>query len=112
MLILLNFHKKCISFVDQLVKKSCEFKIWKTVKDDYHLDDYMYFQWAQLIHAILQTLKNKAKQNLKANGSDVFVLNHYFIRNVGMLVLDKLTVKKIYPMLILSLIKNKPISQR
>ena len=110
MLILLNFHKKCISFVDQLVKKSCEFKIWKTVKDD--LDDYMYFQWAQLIHAILQTLKNKAKQNLTANGSDVFVLNHHFIRNVGMLVLDKPTVKKIYPMLILSLIKNKTISQR
>ena len=52
---IVNFTKlsqKYTSFVDQLVKKSREFKIWKTVKDDYHLDD---FQWAQLIHAILQT---------------------------------------------------------
>ena len=52
-----KFSQKNISFVDQLVNESCQFKKWQTLKDDYH-------QWDQLVHAIPQIWKNKIKQNL------------------------------------------------
>ena len=70
----------------------------------------MYFQRAQLIHAIPQIWKDKIKQNLSKNESNLLVLNHHLIKNARILTLDKLTVKKIYSVLISSL-KNKPTSQ-
>ena len=71
-----KFSQKNIDFVDQLVNESCQFKKWQTLKDEYHLDNGMYFQWAQLIHAIPQILKNKIKQNLTKNESNLLVLNY------------------------------------
>ena len=53
-----NSTVKHINFIDQLVNESCQFKKWKTLKDEYHLDNDMYFQWAQLIQAIPQIWKN------------------------------------------------------
>ena len=49
-----KFSQKNINFVDQLVKESCQFKKWQTLEDEYNLDNDMYFQWSQLIHAIPQ----------------------------------------------------------
>ena len=70
------------------------------MKDEYHHDNDMYFQWAQLIHAILQTWKNKIKQNLMKNESNHLVLSHHHIRNARILTYDKLSAKEIHPILI------------
>ena len=70
----------------------------------------MYFQWAQLIHAIPQIWKDKIKQNLSKNESNLLVLNHHLIKNARILTLDKLMAKKICSILISSL-KDKPTSQ-
>ena len=43
-----KFLQKNNNFVDQLVNKSYQFKKWETLKYEYHLDNDMYFQWAQL----------------------------------------------------------------
>ena len=75
-----KFSQKNINFVDQLVNESCQLKKWQKLKDHYHLDNDMYFQWAQLIHAIPQIRKNKIKQNLTKNESDLLVLNHHLIK--------------------------------
>ena len=111
---IVNFTKlsqKSISFVDQLVNESFQFKKSLTLKDEYRLENDMYFQWVQLIHVIPQTWKNKIKQNLKEkNESKLLVLNHYLIRNARILIVDKLTAKEIYSVLILSL-RNKSFSQ-
>ena len=64
------------------------------------INNDVYFQWAQLINAIPQTWKNKNKQNLTQNESNLLVLNHH----------HNLTAKEIYSVLILSL-KNKHTSQ-
>ena len=91
-----KFSQKNISFVDQLVNESCQFKKWQTLKDDYH-------QWDQLVHAIPQIWKNKIKQNLTKNKSNLLVLNHHPIKNARLLTLDKLAAKEIYSILISSL---------
>ena len=76
-----KFSHKNINFVDQLLNESCQFKKWQTLKDEYHLDNnMMYFQWAQLIHAMPQMWKNKIKQNLTKNESNLLALNHHLIK--------------------------------
>ena len=54
--------------------------------------------------------KNKMKQNLMKNESNLLIVNHNLMRNTRILTLDQLTAKEIYSILILTL-KNKPISQ-
>ena len=71
-----NFHK-----IYQF-RKSYQFKKWQTLKDECHLDNDMYFQWAQLIHAISQIWKNKTKQNLTKSESNLLVLNHHLIKKM------------------------------
>ena len=93
LLTLLNFYN---NFVDQLVNKSYQFKKWETLKDKYHLDNDMYFQFS---NAIPQIWKNKFKQNLTKNESNPPVLNHQLIKSGRILTLDKLTIKEIYSVL-------------
>ena len=96
---IVNFQKfslKNINFVDQLENESCQFKKWQILKDEYHLDNDIYFQWAQLIHAIPQIWKNKITQNLTKNESNLLVLNHHLIKNARILALDKLSAMEIY----------------
>ena len=106
---LLLHHGEFIN-LDQLVNEFCQFKKWETLKDEHHLDNDMYFQWAQLIHAIPQIRKDKLKQNLSKNENNPLVLNHHLIKNARILTLDKFTAKEIYSILISS-VKNKPTSQ-
>ena len=105
-----NFSQKNINLIDQLVNESCLFKKWQMLEDEYHLDNDMYFQWAQLLHAIPQIWKNKIKQNLTKNESNILVLNHHLMKIARILTLDKLMAKEIYSILISSL-KNKLTSQ-
>ena len=97
-----KFSQKNISFVDQLVNESCQFKKWQTLKDEYHLDNEIYFQRAQLTHAIPQIRKNKIKQNLTKNESNLLILNYHLIKNARILTLDKLTAKEVYSVLIIT----------
>ena len=55
--------------------------------------------------------KNKIKQNLTKNESNLLILNYHLVRNARILTLDKLKAREIYSVLILSL-KNKPTSQK
>ena len=105
-----NFSQKNINLIDQLVNESCLFKKWQMLEDEYHLDNDIYFQWAQLLHAIPQIWKNKIKQNLTKNESNILVLNHHLMKIARILTLDKLMAKEIYSILISSL-KNKLTSQ-
>ena len=54
-----NFSNKNINFVSDLVNENCNFKSWETLKNEYHLDNKLYFQWMQLIHAIPLIWKQK-----------------------------------------------------
>ena len=61
-----NFSHKNINFVSELVTENCNFiKSWETLKNEYHLDNKWYFQWMQLIHAILLIWKQKINHSKK-----------------------------------------------
>ena len=88
---IVNFIKvsqKNISFVDQWVSESCQFKKWQTLKEECHLENDMYFQWTQVSTPNIKTWKNKIKQNLTKNETNFLVLNHHIIRNDSILILS------------------------
>ena len=64
-----NFSTKHISFVSDLVTEDRNFKLWETLKKEYHVSK-LYFQQMQLIHAIPIIWKQKTNDseiNVKAN---------------------------------------------
>ena len=67
-----KFSPKKINFIGQLVNEFCQFKKWQTLKDEYHLNKDIYFQWAQQIHSIPRygkTKLNKTEGKMKAVSS-------------------------------------------
>ena len=78
--------------MSDLVNENCNFKSWETLKNEYHLDNKLYFQWMKLIQAILLIWKQKINDREKE-------------------ILDKLTVREIYSVLLLSS-GNTPTSQK
>ena len=57
-----NFSSKNINFVSDLVNENCNFKSWETLKNEYHLDNKLCFQWIQLLYAIRLIWKQKKKK--------------------------------------------------
>ena len=60
-----NFSSRNINFVSDFVNENCNFKSWVTLKNQYNLDNKLYFQWIQLIHAIPLIWKQKINDNAK-----------------------------------------------
>ena len=87
--------------MSDLVNESCNFKSWDTLKNEYHLDNKLYFQWIQLICAILLIWKEKindSKKNVEPN----YVVQDSLIKNTRVIVLHKLTTRELYSVLLLS----------
>ena len=53
--------------VSDLVNENCNFKSWETIKNEYHLDNKLHFQWMQLIHPIPLIWKQKINNSEKVN---------------------------------------------
>ena len=106
-----NFSNKNINFVSDLVNENCNFKSWETLKNEYHLDNKLYFQWMQLIHAIPLIWKQKINNSEKNVEKNDVIQDHHLIKNTRVIVLDKLTAREIYSVLLLSS-GNTPTSQK
>ena len=99
---LANFLTKNINFVSDLVNQNYNFKSWETLKNEYHLDNKLYFQWMQLINAIPPIWKQKINDSGKNVEKSYVVQDHHLIKNTRVIVLDKLTAREIYSVLLLS----------
>ena len=97
--------------MSDLVNENCNFKSWETLKNEYHLDNKLYFQWMQLIHAIPLIWKQKKIIAKKMSKKKYVVEDHHLIKNTRVIVLGKLTAGEIYSVLILSS-GNTPTSQK
>ena len=106
-----NFSTKSINFVSDLVNENCNFKSWETLKNEYHLDNKLYFQWMQLIQAIPLIWKQKINDSEKNVEKSYVVQDHHLIKNTRIISLDKLTTTEISLVLLLSS-GNTPTSQK
>ena len=87
--------------MSDLVNENCNFKSWETLKNEYHLDNKLYFQRMQLIHAIPLIWKPKINDSEKNVEKKYVVQDHHLIKNTRVIVLEKLTAREIYSVLIL-----------
>ena len=85
--------------MSDLVNENCNFKSWETLKNEYHLDNKLYFQWMQLIHAIPLIWKQKINDTEKNVEKKYIVQDHRLIKNTRVITLEKLTAREIYPVL-------------
>ena len=106
-----KFLTKNINFVSDLVNENCNFKSWKNLKNEYHSDNKLYFQWMQLIQVIPLIWKQKINDSEKNVEKSYVAQDHHLIKNTRIVVLDKLTAREIYSMLLLSS-GNTPTSQK
>ena len=93
--------------------KYLNFKNWETLKNDYHLDNKLYFQWIQLIHAnpLIWKQTNKKKNDSEKNVETNYVVqDHHLIKSTRVIALDKLIAREKYSVLLLSS-DNSPTSQ-
>ena len=88
--------------MSDLVNENCNFKSWETLKNEYRLDNKLYFQLMQLIHAIPLIWKQKITDSEKNVEKKYFVHEHHLIKNARVILLEKITARKIYSVLILS----------
>ena len=97
--------------MSDLVNENCNFKSWETLKNEYHLDNKLYFQWMQLIHAIPLIWKQKINDSEKNVEKKYVVQDHHLIKNTRVIVLEKVTAREICSVLVLSS-GNTPTSQK
>ena len=106
-----NFSNKSINFVSDLVNENRNFKSWETLRNEYHLDNKVYFHWMQLIDATPLIWKQKINDTEKNVEKKYVVQGHNLIKTLRVIVLEKLTAREIYSVLTLSS-GNTPTSQK
>ena len=88
--------------MSDLVNKNCNFKIWETLRSEYHLDKKLCFQYIQLIHAIPLIWKQKINNSEKNVETNYVVQDHHLTKSTRAIVLHKLTARELYSVLLLS----------
>ena len=78
------------------MNKNCNFESWETFKNKYHLDNELYFQLMQLIHAMPLIWKQRINESRKNAETNYVLQDHYLIKNTRVIVLEKLTAREIY----------------
>ena len=104
------FSAKNISFVTQLFNTDGSVKTLNIFKTEFALQNKDQFCWIQLVNAIPEIWKKCNKQTSKNTGLLV-VKDHHLLRGSRVIILEKLSSKKLYSLLI-SAIDDQPTSQK
>ena len=97
--------------MSDFLNENCTFKSWEALKNEYHLDNKLYFQWMQLIHAIPLIWKQKINDREKNVETNYVVQDHHLTKNTKAIASEKLTSREIHSVLLLSS-GNMPTTQK
>ena len=86
-------------------------KARKLIKNEYNLVSKLYFQWMQLIRAMPLIWKQKINDSEINVETNYVVQGNHLIKNTRMILLDKIIVRELYSVLLLSS-GNAPTSQK
>ena len=96
-----RFSENNLSFVSQLFNINGSIKAWHLLKQEYHLNNNSYFQWLHVINSVTEKWKLTIKQS-SSDAKNLIIHSHYLIKVSRILILEKLTSKELYQLLILS----------
>ena len=100
-----RFSQNNLKFVPQLLNTNGSIKAWHLLKQEYHLNNNSYFQWLQLINSIPEKVKLTIKQS-SSDAKNLIIHGHHLIKGSRILILEKLTSKELYQILISSRTKK------
>ena len=101
--------KKKINYIAQFFGSAGNLKKWEVLKEEYQLNENKKFAFIQIIHAIPKSWKENLASTLE-NIDNLVVQDHHLIQKNQVYILNKLTSKKIYDILI-SASEIQPTSQ-
>ena len=101
--------KKKINYIAQFFGSAGNLKTWEVLKEEYQLNENKKFAFIQIIHAIPKSWKENLASTLE-NIGNLVVQDHHLIQKNQVYILNKLTSKKIYDILI-SASEIQPTSQ-
>ena len=84
-------------------------KNWNILKTEFSLQNKDQFCWLQLVNAISEMWQKCIKTS--ENTSLLFVKDHHLLRGLRIIILEKLSSKELYSLLI-SAIDHQPTSQK
>ena len=93
------FSTKNLNFVNQLFCEAGKLKEWHLLKNEFSLNDKLYYKWIQIIDAIPSEWKNIIKEN-KNPTNNLILQDHHLIKNNSMISIEKLTSNELYSFLI------------
>ena len=96
-----RFSQNNLNFVSQLFNTNGSIKAWHLLKQEYHLNNNSYFQWLQLINSIPEKWKLSIKQS-SSEAKNLIAHGHHLRKGSRILILEKLTSKELYQILISS----------
>ena len=105
-----SFSTKNINFITQLFNTDGSVKNWNIFKTEQALQNKEQFCWLQLINTIPEMWKKCIKQTSE-NNSLLVVKDHHLLRGSRIIILEKLSSKKLYSLLI-SAIEHQSTSQK
>ena len=71
-----HFSEKGVNFVSYIMKENGEIKFWNDLKNDFKLEQQLYFKWMPLVNATPSNWKNSLKHS-DTYSQNLILLDHY-----------------------------------
>ena len=96
-----RFSQNNLNFASQFFNTNGLIKAWHVLKQEYHLNNNNNFQWLLLINSIPEKWKLTIKKS-SSDAKNLVIHDHHLIKGSRILILEKLTSKEPYQILISS----------
>ena len=87
------------------MKENCKIKSWNDLKNEFKLEQRLYFKWIQFVNAIPSNWKNKFKHS-DTHLQNLTHLDHHLVKSNSLFNIEKLKSTELYCIINSSLIRR------
>ena len=91
-----HFSEKEVNFVSHIVKENGKIKSWNDLKNEFKIEQRLYFTWVQLVNAIPSNWKNNLKEHSDTYSQNPILLDHHLVKSNSLSNIEKLELKELY----------------
>ena len=77
------------------MKENGEIKSWNDLKNEFKLEQRLYFKWMQLVNAIPSNWKNNLKHS-DTYSQNLILLDHHLVKSNSLFSIEKLESRELY----------------
>ena len=75
-----HFSEKGVSFIPHIMKENGEIKSWDDLKNEFKLEQRLYFKWMPLVNAIPSVWKNNLKHS-NTNSQSLILVDRHLVKS-------------------------------